>query len=220
MKEKGISLKRLSDVTGIAPVHIENMLRGDFENIPSSPYFHGYIARLAKVLDFDADEWWTKLKKEAVIKNSGETDALPKNRFIKRAPPNFLWAIAAGIIILILIIFQAPRILGKPSLTITFPTQNPYMTSSSTLNIMGVLHNADSLSLNGDSISIATSGFWQKGVLLQDGLNTFQIVAKKFLGGQTSFTEQILYQPIITASSTPTPTSTPASTSTESPENF
>jgi cytoskeletal protein RodZ len=218
IKEKGVSLKRLSDITGIAPVHIENMLRGDFGNIPSAPYFHGYLVRIGKALDFDGEEWWATLKEEGVVKNSGETDALPKNRFLKKAPPKFLWPVVVVIVILILLAFQAPRILGKPSLTIMFPTQNPYMTSSSTLNITGSLRNADSLSLNGDNVIVATSGLWQKGVLLQDGLNTFQIIAKKFLGGENSVTEQVLYQPVATTStsastSTP-PVNSPSSTET------
>ena len=53
IKAKGFSLKKLADVTGIAPVHIENLLRGDFGHIPSAPYFRGYLIRLGKVLDFD-----------------------------------------------------------------------------------------------------------------------------------------------------------------------
>ena len=37
IKERGLSLKKLSEMTGIAPSHIENLLRGDYENMPSAP---------------------------------------------------------------------------------------------------------------------------------------------------------------------------------------
>jgi cytoskeletal protein RodZ len=195
IKEKGFSLKRLSDATGIAPVHLENMLRGDFANMPSAPYFHGYLMRLGKMLDFDGEEWWVILKKEGAIKNSGETDAMPKNRFIKKAPPKFLWAIGATVIILIYLGFQAPRIFGKPSLALSFPASNPFTTSSSTLTITGTVQNAETLTLNGDAVTIASDGSWQKGVLLQSGLNTFQITAKKFLGSEADIVEQIVYTP-------------------------
>ena len=48
MKERGVSLKKLSDMTGISMGYIENMLRGDFEHVPATPYFRGYLIRMAK----------------------------------------------------------------------------------------------------------------------------------------------------------------------------
>lgn len=194
IKERNISLKKLSEATGIAPAHVESLLRGDFESMPSSPYLHGYLLHLGRALDFDGEEWWLRLKKDGVVKNSGEFDTLPSNRFIKKAPPKYLWFVGIGVIVLIYIAFQAPHILGKPSLTISFPSQNPYNTTSSTLTLNGTVHNADSLTLNGDQVIIASDGSWEKGVLLQNGQNSFAIVAQKFLGGTTQITEQILYQ--------------------------
>src|SRR6202012_5234309 len=64
IKERGISLKKLSEATGIAPSHIESLLRGDFESMPSAPYFHGYLLHLGAALDFDGEEWWVKLKND------------------------------------------------------------------------------------------------------------------------------------------------------------
>lgn len=217
MKEKGFSLKRLSDATGIAPVHLENMLRGDFADMPSAPYFRGYLLRLGKMLDFDGEEWWTILKKEGAIKNSGETDSMPKNRFIKKAPPKILWAVGAVVIVLIYLGFQAPRIFGKPSLVLSFPSSNPFTTSSSILTITGTVQNAETLTLNGDAVTISADGSWQKGVLLQSGLNTFQIAAKKFLGGETDVVEQIVYTPTVTVSTSTASTTSPTISTTTLP---
>jgi lambda repressor-like predicted transcriptional regulator len=200
MREKGVSLKRLSEATGIAPGHLENMLHGNFDDMPSTPYFHGYVMRVAKVLDFDGAEWWEKLKRDGVIAKSGEFDTLPKNRFIKQSPQKFIWAGAILIIILIYLAFQAPRVFGKPSLTILSPTQNPYTSFASTLTISGKVANADALYLSsgnatsGDEIAIAPDGSWQKTVLLQNGPNPFRVSAKKFLGGETDVLVQILYE--------------------------
>lgn len=221
IKERGISLKKLSELTGIAPSHIENLLRGDFENMPSAPYFHGYLLHLGAALDFDGEEWWIKFKNDGVIKNSGELDTLPRNRFIKQSPPKYLWWIAAGVIVLIYLAFQAPRIFGKPTLTVLSPDANPYMTGSSTFTLAGTVTGANSLYLVGangetEQIIIAADGSWQKGVLLGVGPNPFEISAKKFLGGETTVTEQIFYQPVggtaptsTASSSTPSATTTP-----------
>ncbi|HEY5221360.1 MAG TPA: helix-turn-helix domain-containing protein [Candidatus Paceibacterota bacterium] len=215
IKERGITLKKLSEMTGIAPSHIENLLRGDYENMPSAPYFHGYMLHLGAVLDFDGEEWWAKLKKEGVIKNSGELDVLPRNRFIKQSPPKYLWWIGAGILVLIYLAFQAPHIFGKPTLTVISPDANPYVTASSTFTLAGTVSGADSLYLVGanggqEQIVIAADGSWQKGVLLGIGPNPFEILAKKFLGGQTTVMEQIFYQPPGGVAPTSTVSSTPA----------
>jgi cytoskeletal protein RodZ len=219
IKERGISLKKLAETTGIAPTHIESLLRGDYENMPSAPYFHGYLTHLGAVLDFDGEEWWVRLKKEGMIKNSGELDTLPRNRFVKQSPPKYLWWILTGVIVLIYLAFQAPRILGKPTLVVNIPNANPYVTSSSTLTLSGTMTGADSLSLVGangelEPIIVAANGTWQKTVLLGVGPNPFQISAKKFLGGVTSVTEQIFYQPAGNATTTSATSSTPSSSTT------
>jgi cytoskeletal protein RodZ len=236
IKERGVSLKKLAEMTGIAPSHIESLLRGDFESMPSAPYFHGYMLHLGAVLDFDGEEWWAKLKKEGVIKNSGELDTLPRNRFIKQSPPKYLWWILAGIIVLIYLAFQAPRIFGKPTLVVSVPNTNPYVTASSSITFSGTVTGADSLSLVGadgdlEPIIVAADGSWQKIISLGTGSTpfevSFQISAKKFLGGETSVTEQIVYQPTgsstttstagSTSSATPSASTTPTTTSTTTP---
>lgn len=209
MRDKGISLKKLSEATGIAPNYLENMLRGDFEGMPSAPYFHGYLLRIGKVLDFDGEEWWKTIKKENVVRYSGPLDALPKNRFIKKVVPKSYWALGiAGVIIVIYLAFTLPHILGKPTLTIAYPASNPFTAISTTITFQGTVRDAGSLSLsNGDSssseaIAIAADGSWEKSVLLQNGLNTFEFSAKKFLGGETDITEQVLYESTATSPAT------------------
>jgi len=207
VKERGFSVKKLSEVTGIAPAHLENMLRGSFEDLPSAPYFHGYIIRLAKALDFDADEWWEKIRKEGLVKNSGSADTLPRNRFVRQSPAKFILLAIIALVLLAYFIFEIPHILGRPTLTLSSPDQNPYTATSSTITMEGTVQNADSLYLkelnesNGEEITIAPNGSWQKGVLLQDGINTFDISAKKLLGGETNIVEQVIYSPAPSASS-------------------
>lgn len=212
IKERGISLKKLADVTGIAPMHIESLLRGDFDAMPSAPYFRGYLLRLGEELGFDGEEWWRRIRKDGLTKNSGAADVLPRNRFMKEAPPKYLWAIAVAALIVIYFAFQAPRILGKPTLTVNFPSSNPYATSSSTITISGTVVNADAVYLNGtQEIAVNPDGSWQQTVLLGAGPNPFEISAKKFLGGETSLTETILYEPV---GGVPADTSVPGTTTT------
>ncbi len=220
IKERGMTLKKLADATGIAPMHIESLLRGDFDTLPSAPYLRGYLLRLGDELGFDGEEWWKRLRKDGTIKNySGGTDTLPRNRFIRETPPKYLWLIAAVVLIVIYFAFQAPRILGKPVITVTFPNANPYTTTSSTVTFAGTVSNADTLYLNDtQEIPVAPDGSWQETVLLGAGQNPFKISAKKVLGGESAVTETILYEPAGGAAGTPvqgtgSPTSTASTTS-------
>jgi len=215
IKERGVSLKKLSEATGIAPSHIENMVHGRFDDLPSAPYFHGYLIRLGKALDFDGETWWEKVKKEGAVKNSGSTDTLPNNRFLRQSPAKLIWIGVAAVLVLVYLAFQLPVIFSKPALVVTFPAQNPYTTSSSTVTIAGAVNGANALTVNGDNVVIAQDGSWQKTVLLQDGPNNFELVAKKLLGGQSDITEQVFYQGSgapINASSTNSSSTASAST--------
>jgi len=213
MRERGVSLKKLSDLTGISMNHIENMLRGDFESVPSMPYFRGYLMRLGEVLDFDGEAWWDKIKQEEGVRKSGPTDALPKNRFARESSEKTIAIVATVLVLLIVFGFSLPHIQGKPVIVITSPQGNPSVTTSNSIVIQGSVKNADSLFIDGDEATIASDGSWQKNVLLQAGANTFNISAKKFLGGTTEVVEQIIYNaPAVISSSVPS-----AASSTEVP---
>ncbi len=205
IKERGVSLKKLADVTGIAPMHIESLLRGDFEALPSAPYLRGYLLRLGDELGFDGEEWWKRLRRDGAVKNySGPGDILPRNRFIKQTPPKYIWAIVVVVILAIYFAFQAHRILGTPVITVTFPTGNPYTTASNTITFSGTVTNADTLYLNDtQEIPVAPDGSWQETVLLGAGPNPFKISAKKFLGGTAVITENVFYETTGSASGTP-----------------
>jgi cytoskeletal protein RodZ len=211
VKDRGISIKKLSEATGIAPGHLEAMIHGRFDDLPSAPYVRGYLVRLGKALDFDGEAWWERVKNEGFAKNSGPEDSLPNNRFIRQSPAKFIWIGVAAILIIVYLAFQIPILFGKPTLAVIFPSDNPYTTASSTLIIEGTVQSANSLSLNGDSITVAQDGSWEKTVLLQNGLNTFDIVAKRLLGGSANITEQIFYQGFaMPATTTATSTNTGA----------
>ena len=145
IRERGISLKKLSDLTGISINHIENMLRGDFEHVPPMPYFRGYLMRLGEVLDFDGEAWWNKMREEEGVRQSGPTDALPQNRFARKSPEKTIATLAAVLVLLVLFGFALPYIQGKPAIMITSPQGNPSITTASSIIIQGSVKNADSL---------------------------------------------------------------------------
>ncbi len=194
VKERGFNLKKLSEVSGIATKHLESLANGDFGNLPSAPYFRGYLQKLGEILDFDWEAWWPRFKNAGLVKGAGAKDQPPRNRFLSPAIYKNLWLIVGALVITFYFIFQATRIFGKPVVAITNPTQNPVTVSTPEITIAGTLRNGSELYLNGEFVQIGKDGSWQKIVLLGPGLNSLEISAKKFLGGETKIVEQIIYQ--------------------------
>jgi cytoskeletal protein RodZ len=194
MKQKGFTPKKMSDLTGISPHHLQELIHGNFAALPSAPYVRGYLLRLGLTLDFDGEAWWQSVKAEGRVKNSGPADALPENRFIKKHPTKIITLAAIILIVLIYFAVQFPKIFGKPTLLLTSPSENPATALVNPITLRGTAKNADTLSVNGDSIPLSPDGTWQKDVLLSNGPNTFAITAKKFLGGATQISEEIFYQ--------------------------
>jgi hypothetical protein len=200
IKERGLNLKKLSEMSGIALKHLENLSRGDFSRLPSEPYFRGYLIKLGQVLGFDPQEWWIKFRAGGFVKNSGANDLLAKNLRRSKKPSRRTAALLAILAIFLLYIgLRFSKIFGKPEITITSPAQNPATVGMSKINLSGTAKNASNLYINGEAVTLSEDGSWSKTVLLQSGVNSLEVRAEKFLGGEAKIVEQIIYQPSATS---------------------
>lgn len=197
VRERGIDLKKLSETSGIALKHLNAIASGDFKKLPSAPYFRGYLMRLGEVLDFDPEMWWQRLNTGGFVKSSGSEDRMPKNRFVTKINSRVLWISLGILVVIIYLAIQLPRILGKPEVTVTFPPGNPASVSSQEITLAGTVQNATELRINGDLVAIGENGLWEKNVSLSSSSapTPFEIVAKKFLGRETTIIQQIIYWP-------------------------
>jgi len=200
MRSKGITLQRLAEETEITPSYIKALLEGDNDNLPSAPYVRGYIKKIAQVLEADADVFWEEYEKGSSIQRSGDKDMLPTNRYATRKTNTK--GLLITIAILIVLAWSAPQIanfFGKPSLTLTSPTQETIVVTEHSYMLRGVIKRSDDkLLINAEEIPVQEDGSFSKEVSLQEGRNVYQIVAKRFLGRETSITRTIVYQKIDT----------------------
>lgn len=198
LKQNGATLKDIATTTGIAIKHLEALSHGRYEDLPATPYLHGYLVKLGDVLDFDAEEWWTRIKTEAGLHRSGEEDTLPKNRFVRKISFS-PWLVGGTLVVLVFFVLRFPYIIGTPELVIAFPNEETTKVYESNTRIVGTAQNTDALYVNGERISLRANGAWDKELLLQPGLNTIEIRAKKFLGRETRVLRQFLYEPASTS---------------------
>lgn len=206
MRERGLTAKRLSELTGVSAKHLEALREGRFDQLPPAPYLRGYLMKLGQVLDFETDDWWESIKRAQPIKNPRQTDEMPKNRFKKESIKKYIIPSALAIILIFYFGFRFSKIFGQPIITISYPSENVTIVNQNSVSIMGRVTDADTLKVNSETIPLGQNGDWQKIISLQPGMNTVEISATKFLGRETKIIRQIIYEPPkISSSSIPTP---------------
>lgn len=195
LRDKNFTLEKLAEVSGISARNLENILKGDYKGLPASPYLHGYFIKLGEVLEFDGEEAFKKWKGEAQeeMKSSGPQDKLPHNRFSRKPIAKYFWLGFFAVLIIVYLILQIPRLSGLPEITMGNPREQRIMYSEEKILVSGTVVNADEIYINGERVEIQ-SGSWQKDVVLFPGMNTVEVIAKKFLGGETKAVREIIYE--------------------------
>lgn len=191
---KGLSPKKIADMTGIPDRYIEMLLEGDTSKLPPSPYVHGYIAKLSGILNFDKDTMWRLYQKESSLTKSGRDDRLPNNRFAMRAVSRG-W-IMGGFALAALVLFGGYNIYGivaSPELVITVPASEGSTVAQETILLQGRTDPDYVVTVNGSEVYVGKDGLFQKEIRLQEGVNTVEFVARKFLGKETRIVRHVVY---------------------------
>ncbi len=193
---KGLTAKKIADQTGIPERYIEMMLSGNTAKLPPAPYVHGYIAKLAEILDFDKDTMWRLYQKESPLARSGNRDRLPDNRFAA-GHLSTGWLVGGSVFALIVAYFGygAYQAFQPPFLEITTPESENSTVAQPTIILQGRTDHAYTTTLNGSELYVEKSGTFEKEFQLREGLNTLEFSAKKFLGKTSVVIRNIIYAP-------------------------
>lgn len=203
MRERGLNMRRLSEVSGVSVKHLEAIFSGDENRMPSYPYLKGYLLKLGEILDFNSDEAWEHMKKFSAPKSSGKTDELPKNRFSKKPTGKYFIIGAVILILFVYVVLRFYSISGTPVVVVSSPQENMGVVVENSVSLAGHVSNSDELRINGELVQPQVNGDWEKIFLLQPGINTLEITAKKFLGRETKVIRQVIYQPASPSSTAP-----------------
>jgi transcriptional regulator with XRE-family HTH domain len=204
LKERGLTLKRLSELSGIALRHLENLSEGNIFELPAAPYLRGYLQKLSRILDFDPEEWWQYFQKMELLKRSGSADKLPENRFAPRLIAKYIWLAVILIVVVGYFAFRYRAIFGRPMIIISSPSADLTSVRENIITISGRAEGQSQVFVNQEAVRVGEDGGWEKSMLLEPGLNTVEIRATKFLGRETKIIRQIVYEPTNQPNSTST----------------
>ncbi len=197
MKRYDLNFEKLSRLTNISERYLEALIEERFEALPPAPYVHGYIKKIAKVLELDGDQIWNEfLKYHPQIRRSGEKDRLPSNRFAFNRVFLKPFLIFLVLVFLISVYFILKSFFYyQPEITFLNLNEGDIITKEPELVIKGKVKLADLLTLNGNRIYPDTQGNFETVVTLQPGLNALEFRAKKILSGkEIVITKKVIYQ--------------------------
>ena len=58
MEIRGLTIERLSELTGISKRHLSAFIEGDFKKFPPLAYLRGYLMKISEVLRIDGEGTW------------------------------------------------------------------------------------------------------------------------------------------------------------------
>ncbi|MDP1706466.1 MAG: helix-turn-helix domain-containing protein [bacterium] len=196
MRYYDLNLEKLSRTSGISERYLEALLEEKFKQLPSAPYVHGYLSKIAAILNLNGEELWRiYLKDNHNLRRSGERDQLPPNRFSYRfwLSRRFIILGSAVVIVGLYVFFQTSFFFNKPNLVFEDLSEDSLIADNDKFIFRGKIEVPASLFINNEQISIDSTGSFEKTIYLNPGLNVFTFRAKKALGKELKIIKQIFY---------------------------
>jgi len=196
LKAKGWTIEKLAQTTGIASNFLEALLEDKFEKLPAAPYVFGYLTKIAEALNLDGEELWQKyLKDNQKLRRSGEKDRLPQNRFaLPKINKRIIFFLLIVLLVFGYLLMRAVSFLTLPSLWLENVSDNLVVKDPS-FKIIGKIQDGSQLTINNEPVYAESSGYFEKIINLQPGLNVLVFKVKKIPGRERILTKQIFYQP-------------------------
>lgn len=180
---------------------LEALERGDYGRVPAKVYTRAFLKKYLTLLGLSVAEHLLMFEEEFAHFQKLSLGARPY-RMVGTKPtlgrfeftPSFfqkISAVAVGLIFLIYIGVRVDASIAPVSLALTSPGEN-LTTSERTLVILGETEREATITINGQAIPIDNEGRFEKSVLLEEGLNTLEVVAGKKYRPATTVTRHVL----------------------------
>jgi len=195
MKMRGLSVERLSQVSGIAEHILQMLLEEKFRKLPAAPYLRGYMIKLGEVLKLEGEELWRiYIESNPELRKSGTKDELPRRHFLfSQMTRRHIVIIGVSILILGLFSWRIFGFFSGGDFTIS-NIPDEYIVTNPEFTIRGIVDTSSQLAVNGEIVYSDKEGNFEKTVALHPGFNTFTFTVKRVLGKERRFMKQIFYE--------------------------
>ncbi len=198
--KKGYTLERIEHETKIKKSVLKKIEDGDFANLPPSTFVKGFIRNYAIFLSLDPDNLIALYRREIDkpdISSSTRPFLTQLSSSLFAITPQRIFFTSLGLIIILFVFYFANLFLSLstgPTLDIISPKNNEKFTTKN-IYLTGRTSLDSNLFINGVQTSLTTKGEFSKPVILDSGLNKYEITSIDRNSRKTSKNIIIYYNP-------------------------
>ncbi len=198
--KKGYTLERVEHETKIKKSVLSKIEEGDFNNLPPSTFIKGFIRNYAIFLGLDPGNLIALYRRETDkpdVNSSTKPFLTQLSSSLFAITPHKIFYSAIGLIIILFVFYFFNLFLSLssgPSLEIVSPQNNQKFTTKN-IYLTGQTGIDSSLFINSSPISLTAEGEFSRPVILDSGLNKFELTATDRNGRKTTKTLTIYYNP-------------------------
>ncbi len=198
--KKGYTLERIEHEIKIKKTVLSKIEEGDFNNLPPSTFIKGFIRNYAIFLNLDPDNIVALYRRET---DKPDNLAMAKpfltqlsNSIFSVTPQRIFYLAIAVIAFLFLFYFGNLffSLSSGPNLNIVSPQDNQEFNTKN-IFITGKTGPDSTLFINNNQTSLTTKGEFSKPVILDSGLNKYEIVSIDRNNRKTTKNLTIFYNP-------------------------
>ncbi|MFH0952653.1 MAG: helix-turn-helix domain-containing protein [Patescibacteria group bacterium] len=201
-EEAGLSVDQVSQHLNIVRKHIISLEAGQYNELPGEIYVKNFLSKYASLLNVQEAAVLSRFYKEYVVNRQldprlQQTELPPKGlpRQLTFTPVT-LRRIGLGLLVVAILVYlgwEVSKIVTPPPLALSEPPDN-LVTEENLLTIVGQTEAEAIVTINKEQISVDESGAFSETIILEPGVNTVMIEAKKPRSRSVSVFRQILYQ--------------------------
>jgi len=194
---KGWALEVLEEKTGVGLSYWQALENGQYHCLPGKIYAVGFIKQYAELVGLDvakAQAWLESDYQEKTIL-SPETQASPLHRrwnFSVR--PKMIRNLAAGAVLVGVLLYfglNFAHSTSSPNLQVVYPASD-MITQEREIEIVGQAAKESQVKINNQAVTCDADGKFTEKFILQEGLNTIQVVASRKHSKETSVIRKII----------------------------
>lgn len=201
-EEAGLEIDTVSRRLGISRHHLQAIESGSYERLPGEVYIRNFLKRYAALLTLSESTVLQAFSEEyALTKRANpklQPSALPPQaaRRSLSITPVLIRRVGIGLLIVAVLVYlgwEVSKIVTPPALTVTSPPEN-LITKENVVTIAGTTEPEALVLINSQQTFVDQSGAFSETIVLEPGVNTIAIAAKKQRSRERVIYRQVLYE--------------------------
>ncbi len=191
-KEKGLSVKELSDITKIRESFLRALEGERWQALPEFSVVSGFTKSVAGALELDRGQMVAVLRRDYPPK---KTSVLPKPEMRKefRVGPQLVFFLGVGTVVVGIIIYLATQYLSfirPPSLIVDMPTESQVVFENQ-LTVLGTTDPSSTVIVNAQPALVEEDGDFSTTIVINKDTTVVEVVATSRAGKETRVTRTI-----------------------------